>query len=330
MLWLLLLGGLSFLITFISLPSWIRRAKETGFVGKDFHKEHKEVAELGGITVVLGAIISLLIYVAFETFYFNGKSLSFLLAAIATILIATMIGMTDDMLGWRIGLRQREKVLLTFFVPVPMVVVNAGHSMMRFPLIGEVELGLIYPLVVVPIGIIGATNGFNMLAGFNGLEAGMGVIILSALGYLAWQLGAVPPVAVAVAFVAAMIALLYYNKYPSRVFPGDVLTYPVGASIAIVAILANLERFAVMLFFPYYLELLLKTRGKFRPEWEGELLTDGSLAVKGKIYSVPHIAISLLKKLKGKAYEYEVVLVILAFELAVALVTIYSYGTRYY
>jgi hypothetical protein len=40
-----------------------------------------------------------------------------------------------------------------------------------------------------------------------------------------------------------------------------------GVSIAIVAILADLERFAIMLFFPYYVEFLLKARGRPRPEW---------------------------------------------------------------
>jgi len=329
MLWLLLLGGVSFLVTFVSLPSWIRRAVESGFVGRDVHKYGREVAELGGIVVVLGAVVSLLLYVAFETFYFKGDSLVFLLAAIAAILIATMIGMTDDMLGWRIGLRQREKVLLTFFVPVPIMAVNAGHSAMKLPFLGKVELGLAYPLLIVPLGIIGAANGFNMLAGFNGLEAGMGVIILSALGYLAWQVKAMSAVAVATCFTAALLAFLFYNRYPSRVFPGDVLTYPVGAAIAIVAILGNLERFAVMLFLPYYMEFLLKARGKFRPEWEGDVLGDGSLAVKEKIYSVPHIAILILRKLRGRAYEHEVVLSILGFEVLVAFITLFSYMRRF-
>jgi len=323
---ILLLGSISFLITFISLPSWIRRAKKTGFTGKDVHKGNSEVAELGGITIILGVVASLLIYIALETFIFKGNSLNFLLAAITTILIATMIGMTDDMLGWQIGLRQREKVLLTFLVPIPMMAVNAGHSMMRFPFLGDIEFGILYPLLIIPIGIIGTTNGFNMLAGYNGLEAGMGTIILSAMGYIAWRVGDIPAVVICISMIAALIAFLYYNKYPSKVFPGDVLTYPLGAMISVVAILANIERFAVMLFFPYYIELLFKARGKFRPEWPAMVLEDGSLTVKDKCYSVPHLAIKILRKIKGKAYEYEVVLLILAFQLLVALITLYSFG----
>jgi UDP-N-acetylglucosamine--dolichyl-phosphate N-acetylglucosaminephosphotransferase len=325
MIWLAIFGIVSFLVTFFSLPSWISRAREKGFTGKDVHKQNKEVVELGGITVLLGAIVSLMTYIAIETFYFKGNSLIFLLAATGSILIATMIGMTDDMLGWRIGLRQKEKVLLTLMVPIPMMVVNSGHSMMKFPLFGQVELGLIYPLFVLPIGIIGATNGFNMLAGFNGLEAGMGVILLSTLGFIAWQVGAVSAVVIAICFIFALIAFLYYNKYPSKVFPGDVLTYPLGATIAIVAILADLERFALILFFPYYIELIFKARGNFKPEWTGEVLKDGTLAVRDRIFSVPHLAILVLRKIRGSAKENEVVILILALEMLVAFITVLSF-----
>jgi UDP-N-acetylglucosamine--dolichyl-phosphate N-acetylglucosaminephosphotransferase len=321
---LLILGLVSFFVTFFSLPSWIKRAKETGFTGKDLHKNNKEVAELGGISVILGASVSLLIYIGLETFYLNGESLNFLLASIGSLLIATMIGMTDDMLGWRIGLSQKEKVLLTLLIPIPIMAVNAGYSMMRFPFFGRLELGLIYPLVIIPLGIIGAANGFNMLAGYNGLEAGMGVIILSSLGYMAWVLGEVPTAVVSACFVFALLAFLYYNKYPSNVFPGDVLTYPVGTCIAIVAILANLERFAAMLFFPYYIEFLLKARGKFKQE-STTVLEEDSLANSDGWYSLTHVAIYALSKVKGKAREYEVVLLILSFEVLIALITIQSF-----
>ncbi len=54
-------------------------------------------------------------------------------------------------------------------------------------------------------------------------------------------------------------------------------------------------------------------------------MKDGSLTNRGKWYSVPHVAISVLRRAKGKAYEYEVVAVILAFEVAVALLTIYTF-----
>lgn len=309
------------------IPGWIRRAEARGFVGKDLHKKNqKKVAEMGGIVVIFSAILGILVYIAFDTFYYSyPNSITDVLAVVASILIATIIGMTDDMLGWRIGLHQREKVLLTFLIPIPLMVINAGNNVMAFPFFGTLDIGLLYPLLIIPIGMIGASNAFNMLAGYNGLEAGMGVVILSTLGLIAYSTGNTVAVIIAVTTISALIALLYFNKYPAKVFPGDTLTYPVGAIVAIVAILGNMEKSAVVLFSLYYIEFLLKARGKFREQSYGKLLDDGSLAVRDKVYSIPHIAILLLRKIKGKAYEYEVVLVVLVFQVVIALYTLYSF-----
>ncbi|MDP2767421.1 MAG: hypothetical protein Q8O41_08235 [Candidatus Methanoperedens sp.] len=74
-----------------------------------------------------------------------------------------------------------------------------------------------------------------------------------------------------------------------------------------------------------FFAFLLKARGKLRPEWTAKLLDDGSLAVRDKVYSIPHIAILLLRKIKGKAYEYEVVVVVLILQGVIAIYTLYSF-----
>jgi len=306
---------------------WIRRAISRGFVGRDVHKmDGRNVAEMGGIIVVFSIGSSILLYIAFDTFYYrNPDSIPEILAAVASLLIATIIGMIDDILGWRIGIKQKTKVLLSLFIPLPLMIINAGHSEMTFPFIGTQELGLLFPLLIVPISIIGASNAFNMLAGYNGLEAGMGIIIFSTLGFLSYITGGTEAAMIAVISVSALLAFLHYNKIPAKVFPGDTLTYPIGALVAIVAILGNIEKYAAILFFLYYIELILKKKGQFKEQSYGDLLTDGSLNVRNGIYSVPHIAILSLRKLKGKAYENEVVLVVLFMQIIVALVTLFSF-----
>ncbi len=77
-----------------------------------------------------------------------------------------------------------------------------------------------------------------------------------------------------------------------------------------------------MLFALYYLEFLLKARGRFRPEWSAKVMGDDSLAVRSKIYSVPHIAITVIRKIKGRAYEREVVSSILVVQIIISIITI--------
>ncbi|MFH0797816.1 MAG: glycosyltransferase 4 family protein [Candidatus Woesearchaeota archaeon] len=314
----------SFVSVWLILPKWIKRAHSAGLEGADLHKVHKpKIAEMGGLIVVFGLIFSVLLYIALDTFYlkhtvietFLNRDLQ-LMAALLTIVIITIIGMVDDILGWKIGLRQWQKPLLVALASVPMMVINAGHSTMALPIIGKVNIGIVYPLLIIPIAISGAANGFNMLAGYNGLEAGMGIIILSALGYMAWATNFGWVAVLAFCMVMALLAFYIYNRYPAKVFPGDTLTYTVGGLIAIIAILGNLEKLALILFIPYFLEFLLKLRGRFWKESFAKLNEDGTLSVPhDKFYGIEHITIALLRKVKNRVTEKSVVYTIFLFEM---------------
>jgi len=65
------------------------------------------------------------------------------------------------------------------------MVISAGETTMAIPLIGKVHFGIFYPLLLIPIGMAGASNAINLLAGFNGLEAGMGIVYFLGLGIFA-------------------------------------------------------------------------------------------------------------------------------------------------
>src|SRR5207237_447238 len=99
------------------------------------------------------------------------------------------------------------------------------RSIVGLPFVGQIDLGIIYSLLLVPLAIIGTSTTFNFLAGFNGLEAGQGIIILSALGVLAFFTGSHWLTLVAFCMVASLLAFLFFNFSPAKVFPGDVLTY---------------------------------------------------------------------------------------------------------
>jgi len=308
--------------TLVVMPYWIRAAGRAGLAGVDKHKKgHVKVPELGGLMVIFGFMLAVLYYIAIRVFLYHKEDgvLIFLTAALLSILIATVIGVVDDILGWKIGLRIRYKILLTFFIALPIMVVNAGQSTMNFPLIGQLNLGLLYPLLVIPIGIVGSSNAFNMLAGYNGLEAGQGIIILSTLGIISYLTGAGYVAVIAFAMVFSLLAFYHYNRYPAKVFPGDTLTYSTGALIAIIAILGNIEKFALMLFIPYYIEFLLKSRGRMGRESFAKLDADGSLSRPyDRYYGLEHVAIDIIKRFRKKAHEKEVVYLLLFFQLLVA------------
>jgi len=309
---------------------WIRVATRRELVGKDVNKPYEVyVPEAGGVGFVMGFSLGLLATIAISVFVaYEVMWCFYALAALSTALMAAFIGFVDDVLGWKKGLSHRAKVMSTIPIAIPLMAVKAGVSVMCLPLIGCMDFGLLYPLVLVPVGIVGATNAFNMIAGLNGLEAGMGSIIMATLGIIAIKKGAMAASVVASAALGAILGFLYWNKYPAKVFPGDVFTYSVGSMIASVAILGNMEGAALILFIPYFVELFLYIYGKLHKiEKESWGVPSGQcLEVPyDRPYSVTHLAMLLLKRLRGCAREQEVVALLLAIEAGLAIIVLALY-----
>lgn len=307
-----------FILSWILTPFWIKRAKAAGLMGKDMQKkEAPEVAEMGGIVVLLCFIIGVMGYVAMRVFLFNANSnIVSILAILTAVLVAGIIGLIDDILGWKIGLRQWQKPLLTLLVAAPIMAVNAGTRVMHIPYFGAIDLGIIYPLIIIPVMILMGTNGFNMLAGYNGLETGQGIIILSTLAYFTYQTGSPWLTIVALCMVFSLLGFWIFNKYPAKIFPGDTLTYTVGAASAIIAIFGNVEKTFFILFIPYIIEFFLKLRGLFQKESFAKVTEDGTLIPKyDKIYGLENLVVLILNKLKIRTTERKVVYILHTFQL---------------
>ena len=330
---LLLSLAISFLLTFFILPFWIRKAKGVGLVWEDMNKpgHPKNVAGSGGIAVVIAFVIGVLYYIAVRTFVIkdlNGINVE-IFSLLSVILILTIVGIVDDLFGWRSrGLSRRGRLFLALVASIPLVVINAGDSTMNIPFIGVLNFGILYPLILIPIGIAGATTTYNFLAGFNGLEAGQGILVVGFLSYVAYATGLAWLALIGLIMVAALIGFLYYNKYPAKVFPGDSLTWSIGALIAGMAILGNFEKIAVFVFIPYILETILKVRGKLVKQSFAKPNKDGSLEMPyKKIYGLEHAAVYILKKIKSskKVYERDVVYLIHGFQIFIIILAFFFF-----
>jgi len=312
-----------FLLTVTALPFWIKKVKQVGFVWEDMNKYNhpKNVAASGGIVVVIAFVLGVLFYIAIRAFLIGSESSISLeiFALLNVILLLAIIGIIDDLFGWkRGGLSIRVRLILAFIASIPLVVINAGTSSMSVPFFGQINLGILYPLVIIPIGIAGAVTTYNFLAGFNGLESSQGILIISFLSFVAYRTGSPWLSLVGIIMVAALLGFYVYNKYPAKVFPGDSITWAIGALIAGMAILGNFEKIAVFVFIPYILETGLKLRGGLKKESFSKPNKDGSLELPyNKIYGLEHLSILILKKIKSnkKAYEKEVVYLINFFQL---------------
>jgi UDP-N-acetylglucosamine--dolichyl-phosphate N-acetylglucosaminephosphotransferase len=314
----------SFLVVLLLMPFWIRKSKQIGLVWADMNKNYKSsVSGSGGIITILGFLIGLLIFIACKVFLINSQYyLVELFVILVVLLILSGIGLIDDLLGWRKGgLSKRSRIILVLLSAIPLMAINAGKSIISLPILGTLDIGIFYPLIIIPLGILGATTTFNFLAGFNGLEAGQGIILLSGLSLVSLLTGQGWLTVVCLIMVASLLGFLKYNQFPARVFPGDSLTYSVGGLIALIAILGNFEKIAVFFFIPYIIETILKLRGKLAKHSFGKPLSDGSLdLLYDKIYGLEHLAIYLLKRFNIKPTEQKVVLSIWLFQIIIIVI----------
>jgi UDP-N-acetylglucosamine--dolichyl-phosphate N-acetylglucosaminephosphotransferase len=241
-------------------------------------------------------------------------------AAITTILLISIIGFIDDSIIKKskdasAGLKQWQKPLLTLIAAIPLIVIKAGTTVISIPFIGTVNFGLIYPLIIVPIAVIFLSNAVNLLAGFNGLEAGMGLIYTGSLGLYAYTNGNYVAAVIAFTTFAALLAFIKFNWYPAKIFPGDSLTYLLGAVLACIAILGNMEKAVLIISIPFLIEFLLKASSKFKAQSFGYWKNGKIYSLhENKIYSLTHLFTRT-----GKFTEKQIVICLVLIELIFAL-----------
>lgn len=323
--YLLLISVLvSFLLTILVLPKWIEKCRKIGMVWEDMNKfgHPKNVAASGGVVVVMAFVLGVLSYVALKTFVFGGTVRALeIFALLGVVLILGVVGLTDDLLGWRNrGLSVKIRLLLAGAASIPLVVINAGNHFMNVPIFGTVEFGILYPLVLIPLAVVGVSTTYNFLAGFNGLEAGQGILILGFLSFVAYATGSAWLGIVGLCMVGALIGFYYFNKTPASVFPGDIVTYVIGALIAGMAILGNFEKVAFIVFIPYMIEVVLKLRGGLRKQSFGIPRKNGTLKLPyDKIYGLEHLAILALgygateRKVTYLIHAFQILFILIAF-----------------
>jgi len=187
----------------------------------------------------------------------------------------------------REGLNQFSKMLFVLPAALPLIAVGAGSWTMHLPVIGEVYWGIIYPLVLLPLGLLFVSNVVNMLAGTNGLSASMSMVAATSLGVYAYMNGRVAAAVIAFSLSACLIAFLRYN-YTGSILPGDSLTYLAGAAIFSAMVIGNIEKFGVFIFIPWFVEFFLKLRSGFQAHSWGNPV-DGKLEpTTTKTYSLTH------------------------------------------
>jgi len=198
--------------------------------GPTSHLSKQGTPTMGGAAFLLAALA---VTVAFTGFTLPAVPLVLLVAAAGTL------GLYDDTASLQ---RKRRQALDRGDGAGPQKDAATG-VLARYRLLGQFVIGFAFALWAVNAGyrvsdaiwfdlllyafaIAGSINAFNFTDGLDGLAAGVAIIVL--LFFIGSPLAA--------ALIGALLAFLWYNAHPARVFMGGVGSEALGAAVAGLAI----------------------------------------------------------------------------------------------
>ena len=201
-------------------------------------KENVMVARPGGISIILGIVVS-------EIVLYGFFQLNEILAIIITTTAAFTIGYVDDrkvMGGW-------FKPLTLAIAALPIIFLGAYSSDLAFPLFGDVQIPLLYlGLIIFMIPITG--NTINSIDVFNGVASGFMVIASFTLSICLFILQNYEIAIVSLPLGFVSLAFYKYHKIPSKIFPGDSGALTFGAMYGVIAIVGGVEIIAAIALLP--------------------------------------------------------------------------------
>lgn len=324
----------SWLIVVYLTPIFMRSLVKRGYLGKDMNKFSKPlVCELGGLPVFFSFIISLLFVfcINFILFIFLNTSFPIIniisfFTIIITIFLIFLMGITDDILGWKKGITQLQHFFFALIFSLPFVIYSLVYKInsIYIPLIGTLNVGIIYAIIFVPIAISATTNLINLLAGFNGLEAGMGLIIFLTISLFSFFKKEFTLLLVLMAWCGALIGFLRFNKFPAKIFPGDIITLINGVLVGISAIILQLEFLIAFLIILYIIEFIIKAKHKFKTECFGIIQKNHILKPNPNGGSLTHFVLR-----QGKFTEKKLVNIFYLLQMGISFISIILFWIVY-
>ncbi len=222
-----LLGFLTaFIVTLISMPPVISLLKKYSLF--DMPGERKihslPVPTLGGIAIVAGMTIAL-------SFWYSFRNTPEQICFFFSLIILTALGIMDDLKN----LAARYKFMIQLALATLMAV--SGLRVTNFEgLFGLYHLPLFIQYSFTILAIVGITNAFNLIDGIDGLAGSLGFMSLVTLGIFLGLNHDQNSSLIAFALAGGILAFLFFNYNPAKIFMGDTGSLVLGFTISVLCI----------------------------------------------------------------------------------------------
>lgn len=242
------------LVPFIDLLFFLKRRykKAEGEILSSTTPIHDQLLRGKDINTPVGGgilIIPVVLGLGLIVLKITGRVLDFqILTLIFTMISFGLIGIFDDLRKVFIpfsGKYQGIKARYLFLLQLIFALVVAGFlyfgvnlNNIFIPVIGNIVLGVLY-IPLATLAIVSFANAYNISDGLDGLSTGLLIICLFAfLALVSTVLNQNLAIFIGI-WIGALIAYLYFNIYPARIYLGDAGAFAFGATLAVIGLLTG-------------------------------------------------------------------------------------------
>ena len=214
-------------ITAFAIPSIIRVARiKHLFDEPDAERKHHKtkVPTLGGMAIFAGLLFSV-------TFWTDQVQIAELQYIIASLLILFFLGIKDDL----VNLRASKKLIGQILAAI--ILVHLAHVRLTtfYGMFGIRDLPLWFSYVFSVCTCVVITNSFNLIDGIDGLAGSLGIVGATTFGMWYYFLGMTQYTILCAALIGSLLAFLWFNKSPAKIFMGDTGSMLIGFIMALLA-----------------------------------------------------------------------------------------------
>lgn len=213
---------------------------------------HKAGTPIGGGILMIG-ITTLVFALLFPTLRALGITVTHVYPLSAQLIILftgmlgfSAIGLYDDLIkifGFKkngfFGLRLRHKLFLQLVVALSVGLMMhfwLGINFVHVPFLGQINIGSWF-IAYATFVIVAFANAVNITDGLDGLAGGVMLIALIGLWALSTSILDTPMSMLIALLIGTLIAFLYFNVAPARIWMGDMGALGLGAVFAILGLL---------------------------------------------------------------------------------------------
>ncbi|EQB34617.1 hypothetical protein M947_10495 [Sulfurimonas hongkongensis] len=183
------------------------------------HKVEKSRA--GGVAIFFSFLVGI--------FFLGVNVNAYIMAGFFLVFI---LGIYDDIFGYSSKVKFFWLSVAAIFLCLGGMYIESLGTFLGVDMILPTSLAMLFSI----FAIVGFINAMNLIDGLDGLSSGVAIVMLGAYAYIGYKYADTFLLYTSATLIVSLLAFLFYNWYPSKLFMGDNGSLTLGFVIVVLSI----------------------------------------------------------------------------------------------